>query len=97
MRPKIELTRIPVVYVTQIEHNGDASARTNAVLHRLAIMAQNPEQPYQIPLEVREARCVGGRGASTTPRNAILAVRGRRLDLPNVDSGKKTVEQAECL
>jgi len=102
-RPKKELTRISLVDDAQIQNDRDASACPYPVLDRLAIMAEDPKQPYEVAFEVREARYV--RGLSGIHFSAIRG-RGRRirierwpdyLDLPEVDAREKNVQQTKCL
>ena len=62
MQPKRELTGVPIVNRAQIENKWDTSAQPYAVLDRLTVMTQDPEQSYQVSFEVRKVgsirRCI---------------------------------------
>ena len=87
--PEKELTRIPIVNRTQVEYYGYAPAQTYAVLDRPTVMAEDPEQSYQVAFEVRKVGSV-----RALARNSLLAFRGCP-DLPKIDTWEKTVEQTE--
>ena len=104
-RPKEALTRISLVDDAQIQDDRDASARPYPVLDRLAIVAEDPEQPHQVAFEVREARYVRGlsgiRFSAVRGRGGRIRIGSGRwpvyLDLPEVDAREKNVQQTKCL
>jgi hypothetical protein len=86
MSPRVrkrKLTRISLIDDAQIQDDRNAPARPYPVLDRLAIMAEDPNQPYKVAFEVREARYV--RGLSGIRFSAIWG-RGRRIHI-GIDIG----------
>lgn len=62
------LTGVTIVNRAQIEYDWDALAQPYAVLNRLAVMTQDPEQSNQVSFEVRE---VGRIRARFVARNRL--------------------------
>lgn len=75
-RPKKELTGVPIVNGAQIENNWDPSAKPYAVLDRLMVMTQDPEQSYQVSFEVRKVGSIRGRFVARNRLGSFSPLRG---------------------
>ncbi len=85
--PKRELTRVSIVNRAQIEYDWDASAQPYAVLDRLTVMTQDPEQSYKVAFKVRKVGSIRPFFA----RNGFSAFRGCPGP-PKIDTWEKVVK-----
>ena len=76
MGPKKELTGVPIVNVAQIEYNWDPSTQPYAVLNRLTVMTQNPEQSHKVSFEVRKLGSIRVRLFARNRLNSFSPFRG---------------------